>query len=103
MKLSDFCSNDIFTVDGEAGIISHIFDQIGPGSSTAVDIGAGDGDSCSNTASLWRYKGWRALMVEPDPYRFQDLQSNTLDFNVVCHQGFARPEGAESIDSLLAL
>jgi hypothetical protein len=96
-RLDDFAANDDFTVDGEAGMISHVFERIGPGGKVAVEFGAGDGQSCSNTARLWRQQDWSAVLIEPDPKTFAELEGNALPFDTTCVQGFVRPTGPWSI------
>lgn len=100
-RLDQFASNDDYTLDGEAGIIAHIFDHIGPGSKVAVEFGAGDGESCSNTAQLWRNQEWQAVLVEPNPGYFQDLEGNANPFNTICQQKALTPTGPDSISALL--
>lgn len=100
-RLDEFASNDAYTVDGEAGMISHIFERIGIQSRVAVEFGAGDGLSWSNTARLWRDEGWKALLIEPDSQRFAELEGNALPFDTICRQGFVRPDGPDSIDEIL--
>lgn len=100
-RLDEFASNDAYTVDGEAGMISHIFERIGLQSRVAVEFGAGDGLSWSNTARLWRDEGWKALLIEPEADRFEQLEGNALPFDTICRQGFVRPEGPDSIAEIL--
>lgn len=101
-RLDAYASNDAYTVDGEAGIINHIFQRIGISSRVAVEFGAGDGLSWSNTARLWHDEGWKALLIEPDPGRFQDLEGNALPFDTVCQQIFLTPTGDNSITDVCA-
>lgn len=100
-RLDDFAANDHYTVDGEAGMIAHVLKQIGAGDKMAVEFGAGDGLSCSNTATLWREQGWTALLIEPDHQRFQALEGNAKPFDTTCVQGFVRPGGLDSIGERL--
>lgn len=51
---------------GEEGIIAAIFDAIGTTNRYAIEFGAGDGFTNSNTRSL-RQEGWGGLMLEADP------------------------------------
>lgn len=100
-RLDDFASNDAHTVDGEAGLINHIFEQIGIRSRVAVEFGAGDGDSCSNTARLWRDEKWFGFLVEADSNRFRDLQANASSYDTECRQTLLSPSGPNSISKLL--
>lgn len=101
IRLDSVFDNDTWTHDGEAGAINHIFERIGVGSRTAVEFGAGDGLSWSNTARLWRDEGWKALLIEPDPQRFAELEGNALPFDTICRQGFVQPDGPDSIAEIL--
>lgn len=100
-RLDEFASNDSFTQFGEAGCLNHILERVGVRSRTCVEFGAGNGQSCSNTARLWRDEGWKALLIEPDPQRFAELEGNALPFDTICRQGFVRPEGHDSIGVIL--
>lgn len=100
-RLDEFAANDEYTVDGEAGIIAHIFERIGTGTRVAVEFGAGDGDSCSNTAPLWR-NGWTVLLIEPNARYFQDLEGNAHPFDTICLQRFLTPTGPDCISQVVA-
>lgn len=100
-RLDRFVAN-VYSQFGEDGCIAHILDRIGPGDRVAVEFGAGDGLSCSNTAALWRDKEWRGFLVESDAVRYEQLEGNARLFNTICRRAFVQPEGAFSISSLLA-
>lgn len=100
--LDEFASNDEYTQFGEAGIIKHIFDKIGTRSQIAVEFGAGDGFSCSNTARLWKDEGWKAVLIESDPERFAVLESRAAPFMPnICKKMAITPTGPNSIGQLL--
>lgn len=98
----DHHGSNIYSQFGEDGVIAHVFDRIGAQHSVAVEFGAGDGLSCSNTAHLWKDLGWHGFLVEPDDERFDDLTRNTADHNTTCVQSFVTPTGPTSIAELLA-
>lgn len=99
--LFQFAANT-YSQFGEDGCITHIFEKIGEGSRFAVEFGAGDGLSCSNTARLWHDEGWTALLVEADPARFGSLEDNTKQHgNAICRRAFITPTGPESISALI--
>lgn len=101
VRLSDYASNT-YSQFGEDGCIARILEMIGVRQELAVEFGAGDGLSCSNTARLW-HDNWRALLIEADPERFTQLTTNAAAFpNVVCRQALITPEGSDSITSHLA-
>lgn len=98
--LNKYAAN-IFSQFGEDGVISHIFGEIGVHHRVAVEFGAGDGDSCSNTAALWR-NGWKGFLVEPDAERFELLEGNARMFDTIRRRAFVTPSGPSSISALLA-
>lgn len=102
-RLDEFANNDSFTVDGEAGIISHIFARIGVHNRVAVEFGAGDGLSWSNTARLWRDEGWKAVLIEPDAHRFDALEANARLFDTIRIHTFVTPTGPYSIGQILTV
>lgn len=100
MKLSDF-SYDVFSQFGEDGIVEHIFSVIGTKTKQCVEFGAGDGQSCSSTMDLWRNQNWKALLVESDPVKFEQLQAAAKGFDTVCRREIVTPTGDKSISELL--
>jgi hypothetical protein len=54
---------------GEDGILEEIFRRIGTRNRIAIELGAGDGKTLSNTWNLWKHQGWRAVLLEGDPER----------------------------------
>lgn len=99
-RLSDYAFN-INSQFGEDGMIEHIFNLIGEGDKTCVEYGAGDGQSCSQTANLWRERGWKAVLVEPDVGRYEALEGNALPFGAICVRKMLAIDGDESISQLL--
>jgi len=100
VKLSDYAS-DVTSQFGENGVTSHLLDVIGERHRVCVEFGAGDGLSCSNTAHLWRDQGWKALLVEPDANRYEQLVANTAGYDVITKRAFVTPTGPNSITAML--
>lgn len=96
--LNDY-ANDVYSQDGEDGCIEAIFTVIGEKSHVAVEFGAGEIQG-SNTAQLWKNKGWRAYLIESDAERFETLLANVLPGTHVAQQTIT-PTGVHSIDSLM--
>ncbi len=85
---------------GEDGISEKIFEKIGTTSRTCVEIGAWDGFHLSNTAAFWT-KGWKAVLVEGDPEKFEILQRNASGHDCICVKSMVTPDGPDSIESIL--
>ena len=91
---------NVFSQCGEDGIIEKIFDIIGVESKVCVEFGAWDGFNLSNTAHLWAHNGWRAILIESEPSRFNQLVKNVKGFNCVpiCSRvGFGAKDSIEAI------
>lgn len=76
IKLNAYAFNTC-TMFGEDGIIQKIFEIIGTSSKLCLEVGADDGIVNSNVAHLWRDLGWRAILIEGDQERFNNLANNT--------------------------
>jgi len=69
---------DFFSQNGEDGIIEVIFKQIGIRYRTCCEFGAWDGVYLSNCRKLI-LEGWRALMIEGNRERYNQLSENYRD------------------------
>lgn len=74
---------NVYSQNGEDGIIEEIFKRLGIENGFVVEFGAADGLWLSNSAFWWRDHGFSALLIEADYSRFPDLMENTNSFNVV--------------------
>lgn len=93
---------NVYSQFGEEAVLRRILDLIGVRSKVCVEFGAADGLSCSNTARLWRDEGWKALLIEPDHERYEQLEGNAGPFDTICRRAFVTPSGPLSIAALLA-
>jgi len=98
-NLRDF-KFDHFSQFGEDGIIEKIFELIGTTSKVCIEFGACDGFICSNTAQLWKYNNWKAILIEPDQ-RFKDLVINTKNYNCVPINRFVGKDKHNSLEAIL--
>jgi len=64
---------NIFSENGEDGIIEKIFSEIGTTSKICCELGAWDGIWASNCRNLIKNNNWKAVMIEGDPVRYKDL------------------------------
>ncbi len=91
---------DVFTQNGEDGIIEAILGAVGTTSRTCCEFGAWDGIHFSNCRRLI-LDGWRALMIEGHPGRYQDLVRNYQENDsVFCVNRFV-DTGVNSLGSIL--
>jgi len=58
---------------GEDGIIAHIVRVIEPRNRYCIEFGAWDGKHFSNCHNLLANNGWRGLMIEAEPQKYQEL------------------------------
>lgn len=71
MGLLDYAS-DVFSQNGEDGVLAELFRRIGTTTSWCCELGAWDGVHLSNTRALI-LEGWSAVLIEADPGRYTDL------------------------------
>ena len=98
-KLADFGYNK-YSQHGEDGIIAKLFELMGTTSKLCVEFGAWDGLYLSNTANLWT-NGWKAVLIEGNPRRWDVLKENTKRSDCVCIKAYVSREGPNSLESLL--
>lgn len=92
--------SDIFSQNGEDGIIAELFDRIDGNSKICCEFGAWDGIHLSNCRNLI-LNGWTAVMIEGEIKRFQDLTANYRDNpSVICVNKFV-DSGHNSLASIL--
>jgi hypothetical protein len=66
---------NIYSQNGEDGVLEELFRKIGTSSRACCEFGAWDGIHFSNTRR-WVLEGWRGIFIEPDPARFAELRRN---------------------------
>ncbi len=93
--------NQVFSQNGEDGVIEEIFERIGSGSKTFMEIGVSDGLECNTTALL--LKGWNGYWVEQDKNFTETIREK---FEGVIYQGrlhlIDKFVTAENIEKLMA-
>ena len=68
-------AKNIFSQNGEDGILEELLDDLNIDNGYLVDIGAWNGIYLSNIYNIWRRKfNYTALLVEPDDLRFKLLK-----------------------------
>jgi len=67
-------SKNIYSQNGEDGILEEIFKRLKIEKDWACEFGAWDGKHLSNTFNLVKNNGWKCVMIESDADKFLDLQ-----------------------------
>lgn len=98
-RLTDFAAN-VFSQNGEDGILEKIFELIGVTTKTCIEFGAWDGFHLSNTANLWTH-GWKGVLIEGVTERYEALKGNVRQYDCVCINAFVAREGEHSLESIL--
>lgn len=98
-RLANFSAN-VFSQNGEDGILEKIFELIGVSSKTCIEFGAWDGFHLSNTANLWTH-GWKGILIEGVPERYETLKVNVGQYDCLCINAFVAREGEHSLESIL--
>lgn len=99
-KLIDFAYN-VYSQFGEDGIIEKIFEIIGAESKIAVEFGASNGLSLSNTANLFINQGWKSVLIECRDDLYSQMVANVAAYNCVPIKRMVHYQGADSIESIL--
>jgi hypothetical protein len=99
-KLADFGAN-VYSQNGEDGILAKIFSLIGTTTKVSVEFGAWDGFYYSNTASLWAKQDWEGVLIELDAGRFKELVENTRKYKCRCIHAKVEGTGANTLENIL--
>lgn len=86
---------------GEDGILQEIFHRLGVERGIAVEFGAWDGVRWANT-KLLADQGWRCLLIEPHPKRFDVLEDYAKLNGHVAAKGFVRDAPGERLSDYLS-
>jgi hypothetical protein len=96
-------AKNIYSQNGEDGVIEEIFKIIPNQDNWCVEFGAWDGKHLSNTYNLIQNKGWSGVLIEGSKKRFGDL-NNTYKGNnkVIGINRMVDYGGKDSIDAILS-
>jgi len=84
----------VFSQNGEDGVLAEIFSRIGTTNRFFVEFGASDGVEC-NTRFLMEVLGWSGVYFEPVPKAFARLSERLASRkDVLTIQAFVTPENA---------
>jgi len=76
-------AKNIYTQNGEDGIIEKLLSELEITSGICVDIGSWDGVFISNIFNLWRYQGFNAVLIEANPEKAQECLNLVQNFDNV--------------------
>lgn len=101
--LSSYAEN-VHSQFGEDGILKEILTRLGNSchlTKWCVEFGAWDGVFLSNTCRLIREEGFRAVLIEGDPKRLQDLELNFPGDDIIKVCAFVGLTGTTTLDAIL--
>jgi len=93
---------DVYSQNGEDGLISFLLKTLGITKGTVVEFGAWDGIHFSNTCALWKDRDFAAVLIEPDPVRFDKLLQNTKGRYTTNINKLVTTDGDGSLNEILA-
>jgi hypothetical protein len=99
-RLSEYSKN-VYSQNGEDGIIEKIFAIIGTSTRVCIEFGAWDGFHLSNTANLW-VNGWKGVLIEGVTSRYEELKQNVESYDCLCINAFVSRDGDNSLDAITA-
>lgn len=67
---------DVFSQNGEDGVIEKIFEELGTKTKLCCEFGAWDGVHLCNVRNLIINKGWYGVLIEGDPLKYQEIEKN---------------------------
>lgn len=95
--------SNITSEHGEDGVIKRIFEIIGTGSRSCVELGALNGTHGSNVWQLVKNEGWIGVLIEADRTYFEKLQKEFFEMpGAECVNAFVSFEGPQSLDTIFA-
>lgn len=96
-------SGNVTSEHGEDGVLKRIFEIIGTGSRSCVELGALNGVHGSNVWQLIKKEGWGGVLIEADQTYFEKLRLEFADTpNAECVNSFVSFEGSQSLDNIFA-
>lgn len=94
---------NVFSQNGEDGIIEYIFNKLDIKSGNFIEFGAWDGKHLSNTYNLFLNKNWNGIYIESDKKKFNDLLNNFKEFKnrVDCINSMVGYKSDDNLDYLI--
>lgn len=103
--LQFYRSNNIYSQNGEDGVIKELFARLNVKNGWFCEFGAWDGKYGSNCYALLKNSGWNGVMIEGDPVRFKALQKTASKHNnkLYIHNKYVLHESTvDTLDQILS-
>jgi len=97
-------AKNVFSQNGEDGIIEQLFKELHISNGVVVEFGAWDGIYLSNVFNLWKDQRFNAILIEGNKSRCVDLNDlSSKNKNIECINAFIEPDinHNNSIDNIL--
>ena len=98
-------AKNVYTYNGDDGIIEKIFEDVGIESGIVCEFGAWDGLYICVTRNLWKNRApnFQGVLIENDPQKYADMVENTrgLDVDLFNCGVDRKTTDANSIDNIL--
>jgi hypothetical protein len=93
---------NIYSQNGEDGVINEILNELQISDGTCIEFGASKGKDNSNTFSLVE-KGWSALYIESDKEKFVELTETTKNYPYVtlANKFVSSKKGLDDLNSII--
>ena len=99
----DNLKKNIYSQNGEDGIIEYLLDKIEDKDYWCCEFGAWDGKHLSNTFNLVSNRNYNAVYIEGDESKYQDLLNTCIKYNkIVPIKSWVGIEGESSLDNILS-
>jgi len=98
-------AKNIYTQNGEDGIIEQLFKDLEIDLGVVVEFGAWDGVYLSNVYNLWKNRNFKAILIESDHHKAKELEKISKKINrVESVNAFVSPDknDTNSIDNILS-
>lgn len=100
-RYAAFAKNN-FSQFGEDGIVEKLLQNIPDKNKWCVEFGAWDGIYLSNAFNLIKNESYRAVLIEANSKKFEELASNLKEFDVVLVNEFVTFDGENTLDKILS-
>jgi hypothetical protein len=92
---------NVYSQNGEDGIIEEIFKRMGIKNGNFIEFGAWDGKHLSNSYKLLN-EGWTGIFIEGDSNKFRDLLNNfSHNTNVTCLNTYVGYSEIDNLDNII--